>query len=583
MKYLDLIKEVQVSKGINKIELDNFYSIGKIDTSNSITVRYFVGNREVFHVENTVYANILLVDSSIDQVVKIYQGLGFHINRDYEYEEKFQHFSGWTGGDGIYSFNLTNGEDQLGTSKDVKTLFVFGDTFFGRCDRKTYRRYEPLLMPNNTLAYLKNGTINFKVNRDPLDNSVTGYFSIDPKNDYFGYVARNLVTYNRPNKENYWMSAKDDPNEITLIFDLYDIREVTHIYPVHYQSIESPDLSDRSIDQFKAYVSNDGTNWNFVGIFKVNGMIPFQQRFRYFKLEVIKSEKFEQVYALDKFYFYNGNDYYRDIDVKASSVLLKTRENAWLWLQDGVVIDRNLYFLPMIIVADKTQPEGLQFRLKDVLMIKVPINQNDELDTHRVEQKMAPLIANKGLVETLVGGAIMSNTKQSGAINHDGYIYIYGFHTTFGHRAVIVARVLADRFEYFDDWRYFYEDGTWGHDLQNAKVIFTHSSCEFSVSELNKNQYIAFFTYDVNTKYKAYSLSPTPWGPFSEPIIFYEAPEVDEFKATTYTYNGKAHPHLSDKDEILFSYNVNTYSFEHNMSDCRVYRPRFIKLKTVTK
>jgi len=40
----------------------------------------------------------------------------------------------------------------------------------------------------------------------------------------------------------------------------------------------------------------------------------------------------------------------------------------------------------------------------------------------------------------------------------------------------------------------------------------------------------------------------------------------------------KAHPHLSKSEEILVSYNTNTYSYAHNMSDYRIYRPRFIRL-----
>ena len=83
----------------------------------------------------------------------------------------------------------------------------------------------------------------------------------------------------------------------------------------------------------------------------------------------------------------------------------------------------------------------------------------------------------------------------------------------------------------------------------NLKVCLEHISCEMSVSQLldgqNKGKYIAVFTYDTNTPYIAYSLGDSLVGPFSDPQKVYHTPEQDIFKSTTYTYNAKAHPHLS--------------------------------------
>jgi hypothetical protein len=90
-------------------------------------------------------------------------------------------------------------------------------------------------------------------------------------------------------------------------------------------------------------------------------------------------------------------------------------------------------------------------------------------------------------------------------------------------------------------------------------------------------QYVAVFTYDVQSPYLAYATSPTPWGPFTDPRIIYVAPERGK---RIYQYNAKAHPHLSStKDGILVSYNQNTASMDENMSDGRIYGPRFLRLK----
>jgi hypothetical protein len=98
-----------------------------------------------------------------------------------------------------------------------------------------------------------------------------------------------------------------------------------------------------------------------------------------------------------------------------------------------------------------------------------------------------------------------------------------------------------------------------------------------------KDKYIAVFTYDTNTPYVAFAIGETPYGPFTDPQKIYHTPEQALYKSTTYTYNAKAHPHLSQSTNILVTYNTNTYNFEHNMSNNLIYRPRFIRLIDTTK
>ncbi len=59
--------------------------------------------------------------------------------------------------------------------------------------------------------------------------------------------------------------------------------------------------------------------------------------------------------------------------------------------------------------------------------------------------------------------------------------------------------------------------------------------------------------------------------------MIYTAPE-DGISPNTYTYNAKAHPHLSTPDRLLISYNVNTFDFFEHFSNADIYRPRFVWL-----
>ena len=69
---------------------------------------------------------------------------------------------------------------------------------------------------------------------------------------------------------------------------------------------------------------------------------------------------------------------------------------------------------------------------------------------------------------------------------------------------------------------------------------------------------------------------------FGETVRFYRAPEAGEEvldadgkEDRVYTYNAKAHPHLSEGSRLLVSYNTNVWN-GNNTPYC--YHPRFIWL-----
>ena len=68
-----------------------------------------------------------------------------------------------------------------------------------------------------------------------------------------------------------------------------------------------------------------------------------------------------------------------------------------------------------------------------------------------------------------------------------------------------------------------------------------------------------------------YAIGDTPYGPFDAPVKCYDA----SGNGTRVAYNAKAHPHLSDGDKLLISYNVNVEGAEQWTVD---YHPCFIEL-----
>ena len=82
--------------------------------------------------------------------ISILMGSGFRISLDEEFNQSIIQKAGWTGADGIFSFNL-NGNDQL-SAIDPNTLFIFSDTFIGDINPANFRRISPRLI-NNSFAY----------------------------------------------------------------------------------------------------------------------------------------------------------------------------------------------------------------------------------------------------------------------------------------------------------------------------------------------------------------------------------------------------------------------------------------------
>lgn len=596
MKYKDIIKSVKC-KGKTSINLDKIYPIKPIDLE-GVKITYLIDDEEQSLFFESFYANKIIVDTKKETLVNITLGKGYLTEKADKWTNLFITDGLWQGGDGIFSFNMENGEDKFDQDKIAKTLFVFGDTFVGNYDHLTEKRYMPQLMPNNTLAYLENNKVDFRINRGEL-GQVLAYYNMKEEDKYQGYLPQNLVSYNcltpvKPYLSSYY------PKSLEITFDLSRKRKITHIEIENYFDLDSPELSKRGLKEITLLGSNDNTNWEKIDDFKLTKAnkdnlvqtLKINKAYRHFKIMVNpinglgnhNDQSFQEgLFGFNKIRFYNEKDYYKDILANANSILIKEAEHAWIWLQDGVVIGNNLYFLPLNIASDHTQVEGMQFKVLGVSMFKTPII-NQEIVPEKSIQKKAPIFAKVNESTYFYGAGIFANTIQAKTLNPDGYIYIYGYKTTNFLRELIVARVKEDQFEYFDDWEYFAGDG-FSKNILESKPLLSHVSCELSVSEILegrfKGKYIAVFTYDVNTKYVSFAISDSLTGPFSKPQKIYITPEQDIFKSTTYTYNAKAHPNLSKSKRILVSYNTNTYNFDHNMSNRLIYGPRFIYLNEI--
>jgi hypothetical protein len=249
----------------------------------------------------------------------------------------------------------------------------------------------------------------------------------------------------------------------------------------------------------------------------------------------------------------------------------------YYWLGDGVfnhAMDSTIY-----IFAYKIQNvPGQVFPFKDVgvSLIALPKGSRPPFPDQRQMDTPLFLQDNQGRGKIVFGASVLPNTKGSGALNPDGYIYVYGIRGR--QKELLVARVKDDAFEDFNQWRYW--DGkTWNRDVHQSAALTSRVSNEMSVSFMDDGRVIAAYQLDTNSPNVVVQVGDSPVGPFYPFKQVWETPEIYE-DIDFYTYNAKAFPHLSNPGELLISYNVNAFNFiEKFHKHPHHLRPRFITVK----
>ncbi|ALS29239.1 F5/8 type C domain-containing protein [Paenibacillus sp. 32O-W] len=260
----------------------------------------------------------------------------------------------------------------------------------------------------------------------------------------------------------------------------------------------------------------------------------------------------------------------------------RSPQGSWYWLQDGIVIGDRLYIFPLVMVRG-SGPTGFNFATYGVNMIRLPLADGVP-DLDRQEQFDTPLYAKlpDGTGAIVFGAGIMDNTEQSGGPDPDGYIYVYGYRDIDGgNKQLVAARVEPQHFEQFDHWRYW--DGEeWSPDILEAAALIQGVSPELSVTPINSGalagKYLLVVERDTMSGYVAISAGDSPVGPFAPLKRIYYTPEIDRANQV-FSYNAKAHPHLSRPGELLISYNVNSMDPMANNMNGDLYRPRWIRLR----
>lgn len=256
-----------------------------------------------------------------------------------------------------------------------------------------------------------------------------------------------------------------------------------------------------------------------------------------------------------------------------------SRPNQWYWLMDGVVLDSKLQIFSLRL---RRTSGGFGFAVVGVGLLTADLSATGsdlaQIDAQHTQVDTPLFVAGSGGTGDIIfGSAILPNTAAAGAPQPDGYVYIYGTRNDPFDKKLLAARVLPESLGDFAQWRYW-DGANWSASITASAPIAGASrlSSEQSVTPLPDGRYVVVSQQDGLAPYVQIHIGSSPIGPFAAPQVIYECPEPQQ-DPDIFCYNAKAHPHLSRPGELLISYNVNSFTFQDNVDDAGLYRPRFIR------
>lgn len=509
---------------------------------------------------------------------------GMMVKERHDWFDAFYQRKGWTGADGIFSFNL-DGSTHL--DNDSQKLFIFSDTFVGELyEEADYRK--TMIMINNSIGYHDPSkplqeSMRFKYKESSLGAPKT----IFTPEAYTGRQLRNLLDNDGiyPSlskdgllvKESFGHQFLTDTNQAELIIDLQSNQNIGNLYIWNYN-----DEPQFGVSSYEIYLSDDGTNFinhTIDTMASASGSeeepytkaVEIEDQARFIKL-VIKND--EAKIGLGKIYIEDtsNNPLFGVVTGTLSDPeLTSTESSSRLWLQDGVVIGDKFYVYPILV---KDIP-GL-FKVHSVNLIEVPII-NNEINYDQATYYSTPLQFN-----TDDGGEVFFGAGIMNHIEHDGYVYIYGYKDLNG-RYLTVGRFKPEHVKDFNEYEFF-DGNTFVKDIRKVQPLIKDVSAELSVTYLetgeHQGKYMLVVMENTTSGRVSYSLSDTPYGPFSPyKQIFqtYEHTYLDAF-----TYNAKMQASISKPGRYIITYNVNSNNFA-SLRNSLIYYPRFIELIEVKR
>jgi hypothetical protein len=230
---------------------------------------------------------------------------------------------------------------------------------------------------------------------------------------------------------------------------------------------------------------------------------------------------------------------------------VNTELEVWFWPGDGIVHNNRLKVFMSKFHQAKEGMWGFEFLETVLIEYSLP----DLKELRKIE---IPYSKQSGIH---FGHALYQTAD---------YIYVYGLRD----QKPYVARAKTTNLS--KDWE-FYTGDHWDNDISKIQPMLNiNGSEQFSVFKLN-NKYVLLTQLGSLSKTVCSLIGNTPYGPWKNKQVLFETPIVYN-NEDLFTYNALAHPQFTTNDELLVSYNTNSFNLEDHFKNAGIYKPRFMRV-----
>ncbi|MCP4312767.1 MAG: DUF5005 domain-containing protein [Bacteroidetes bacterium] len=221
----------------------------------------------------------------------------------------------------------------------------------------------------------------------------------------------------------------------------------------------------------------------------------------------------------------------------------------WFWPGDGLIEEGKLkVFLSQFEQAD-TGMWGFHWQSTWLATFTLP----------EIEQESVIEIPYCQVMQVHYGHAILEEPD---------YTYVYGAHGGRPHAARYPSGDVSEAWEFFNG-----EEWT-GDPAQSRPMGNMHASEQFTVLKI-RDKYAYITQMDSFSTEICSFISETPYGPWNNQSLLYTTP-IPGADTNLITYNAIAHPQFMNEEQILVSYNMNSFLLEDHFLNAGIYRPRFV-------
>jgi hypothetical protein len=228
------------------------------------------------------------------------------------------------------------------------------------------------------------------------------------------------------------------------------------------------------------------------------------------------------------------------------------KEAYWYWNADGIADGDKFYLFELKIVPrNKPTPSNFQWTAMGIATFSLPGFQ----------------------LESVTPTYSAGNIQWGAQLFREGpHIYIYGVEVTPSRKYMHLARARVNGL--LGQWE-FYTGTGWSSDQHSSTRILGNVGSSYSVTPMH-GEYVLITTNSfLGSEIYTYT-APSPMGPFKGRTAIYKAPEAG---GDIYIYNVAAHPELKGPpDQLIISYNVNSFKVADLYKNINDYRGRFLKL-----